>query len=40
MPLSRAVPRDHIHTREIRCRGFRRRDGLWDIEGVLEDTKT
>jgi hypothetical protein len=40
MPLSRAAPRDHIHTREIRCRGFRRRDGLWDIEGVLEDTKT
>lgn len=40
MPLSRPEPRDHIHTREIRCRGFRRRDGLWDIEGVLEDTKT
>ncbi len=40
MPLSRPLPRDHIHTREIRCRGFRRRDGLWDIEGVLEDTKT
>lgn len=40
MPLSRAAPRDHIHTREIRCRGFRRRDGLWDIEGTLEDTKT
>ena len=40
MSLSRAVPRDHIHTREIRCRGFRRHDGLWDIEGVLEDTKT
>lgn len=40
MPLSRAAPRDHIHTREIRCRGFRRRDGLWDIEGSLTDTKT
>lgn len=40
MPLSRAVPRDHVHTREIRCRGFRRADGLWDIEGALEDTKT
>lgn len=34
------MPREHIHTREIRCRGFRRQDGLWDIEGVLEDTKT
>ena len=40
MPLTRAAPRDHIHTREIRCRGFRRRDGLWDIEGLLEDPKT
>lgn len=40
MPLSKPEPRDHIHTREIRCRGFRRRDGLWDIEGSLEDTKT
>ena len=40
MPLTRAAPRDHIHTRNIRCRGFRRHDGLWDIEGVLEDTKT
>lgn len=40
MPLSRAVRREHIHSREIRCRGFRREDGLWDIEGVLEDTKS
>lgn len=40
MPLSRPEPREHIHTREIRCRGYRRTDGLWDIEGVLEDTKT
>ncbi|QLH38280.1 MAG: DUF2889 domain-containing protein [Defluviicoccus sp.] len=40
MPLSRPVRREHIHSREIRCRGFRREDGLWDIEGLLEDTKT
>lgn len=40
MPLSRPASRDHIHTREIRCRGFRRSDGLWDIEGSLEDSKT
>lgn len=40
MPLSRPVRREHIHSREIRCRGFRRQDGLWDIEGLLEDTKT
>lgn len=40
MTLSKPVPREHIHSREIRCRGFRRADGLWDIEGCLEDTKT
>lgn len=40
MPLSKPVARDHVHTREIRCRGFRRHDGLWDIEGQLVDTKT
>ena len=40
MPLSRPARRDHIHSREIHCRGFRREDGLWDIEGELVDTKT
>jgi hypothetical protein len=40
MPLSRPVPRDNIHTREIRCRGYLRKDGLWDIDGFLEDTKS
>ncbi|MCP5365433.1 MAG: DUF2889 domain-containing protein [Hyphomicrobiales bacterium] len=40
MGLSKASPRDLIHTREIRCRGYRRADGMWDIEGTLEDTKT
>lgn len=40
MPLSRPSPREHIHNREIRCRGYRRADGLWDIEAVLEDTKS
>ncbi len=39
MPLSRPSPRDQIHTRDIRCRGYRRQDGLWDIEATLEDTK-
>lgn len=38
--LSKPVPRDHVHTREIRCRGYRRQDGFWDVEGSLEDTKT
>lgn len=40
MTLSRAAPREHIHSREIRCRGYRREDGLWDVEALLEDTKT
>ena len=39
MPLSPARPREHCHTREIACRGYRREDGLWDIEGHLVDTK-
>jgi hypothetical protein len=39
MTLEKAVPRDLVHTREIRCRGYRRHDGLWDVEGTLEDTK-
>jgi hypothetical protein len=40
MPLSPAVPREPIHTRSIDCRGYRRTDGLWDIDGHLTDTKT
>lgn len=40
MPLSPPQPRKHIHTRAIRCRGYQRDDGLWDIEGEIIDTKT
>jgi len=40
MPLSDPQPRELFHTRNIRMRGFRRADGLWDIEGHLVDTKT
>ena len=40
MPLSPASQRQHIHTRQVRCYGYRRDDGLWDIEGHLVDTKT
>jgi hypothetical protein len=29
-----------VHTRRIECQGFRRKDGLWDIEGTLVDTRT
>lgn len=39
MPLSEPAGRDHIHTRAIECRGYRRHDGLWDIEGHLTDVK-
>jgi len=40
MGLTRPAPRDLIHSRQIHCRGYRRQDGLWDVEGILEDTKT
>lgn len=40
MPLSPPAPREHIHTRRVECRGFRRADGLWDIEGHMTDVKT
>ena len=40
MPLSPPQPREHMHTRDITCTGYRRADGLWDIEGHLTDTKT
>lgn len=39
MPLSSPAPREHCHTRRIETRGFRRADGLWDIEAHLVDTK-
>lgn len=40
MPLPAATARELIHTREIRCQGYLRADGLWDIDGHLVDTKT
>ena len=40
MPLSNATDRKLIHTRDIRCQGFERDDGLWDIEGRITDTKS
>jgi hypothetical protein len=39
MRLSPASPREPIHHRRIDCRGYRRADGLWDIEGHLTDVK-
>ncbi len=40
MPLSPSSPRQPIHRRSVQCHGYRRDDGLWDIEGHLADTKT
>jgi hypothetical protein len=40
MPLPDPQPRSHLHTRNVVYRGYRREDGLWDIEAELTDTKT
>ena len=37
--LEPTVARELLHTRAIEIRGFRREDGLYDIEGHLVDTK-
>ena len=39
MPLSAPAPRTHLHNRDVSFRGYRRADGLWDIEARLLDTK-
>ena len=33
------VEREHTHTRRIRYEGYKRADGLWDIEAHLTDVK-
>jgi hypothetical protein len=40
MPLSPPVEREHLHTRRYEFHGYRRADGLWDIEGQMTDVKT
>ena len=40
MPLPPPAPRAPQHTRTTVFRGYRRDDGLWDIEGELLDTKS
>lgn len=40
MPLSAPAEREPLHRRAITMHGYRRADGLFDIEGHLEDTKT
>jgi Protein of unknown function (DUF2889) len=39
MPLSSPQPRKPSHTRNWHFEGFEREDGLWDLEGHLQDTK-
>lgn len=40
LSLSTPAPRRHLHTRTIACEGYRREDGLWDIEARIIDRKT
>jgi hypothetical protein len=40
MPLPPAVPREELHLRRYELRGYRRRDGLYDIESRMTDTKS
>jgi hypothetical protein len=39
MVLASPAPREPIHTRRIVIEGYRRADGLFDIEATLSDTK-
>lgn len=39
MPLSSPSSRELFHTRTVQCQGFKRADGLWDIEGRMTDIK-
>ena len=40
MPLPQPAAREHLHTRSIVCDGYRREDGLFDLEARLLDTKS
>jgi len=39
VPLSKPASRELVHTRVVTCQGYKRDDGLWDIEGRIVDTK-
>ena len=39
MPLSEPAPRQRFHTRVITIHGYKREDGLYDIEAELADTR-
>ena len=40
MALSPPAKRELIHNRRVQCSGYRREDGLFDIEGEISDAKT
>jgi hypothetical protein len=40
MPLSQPAAREVLHTRDIQIRGYRRTDGMFDIEAQLSDAKS
>jgi hypothetical protein len=40
MPLSPPAARDHLHHRRHEFHGYRRDDGLWDVEGRITDVKS
>jgi len=41
MPLPESkIPRKHIHTRQITCKGYQREDDLWDVDAHITDVKT
>ena len=40
MSLPDPVARRHLHTRTIKCEGYERGDGLYDIEAQIIDVKT
>ena len=39
MALPEPVARRHVHTHAVTYQGYRREDGLWDIEAHLRDSK-
>jgi len=39
MPLPLSAARSPVHAREVTCHGYRRTDGLWDVEARMIDRK-
>jgi len=40
MPLADPAPRELLHVRAITLNGYRRADGLYDVDAAIADTKT